>query len=348
MLAKPRNLQRMKALLTLSLLLICAALPAADDGLDPRGEKLGEYIHESFRRWQGTPLTGKLYVEATMFPHHVYNSYKPPDLAAAKAAVDAAFAPEAVADHPSADELMNRVMTRVLAVVSPRASWADTRNPPADLKKTIEARVPPSARSVDSLWVVSLPTFPHGDEHGCVNHLEISGIPHDMKGVVLDLRGNTGGYLLSVDCIAGVFLTEGTPLYSVRMRGEDIHGTASVAYGKPSPRPSKLPIVVLVDERTASGGLLLAAALQSRKRARLIGEVSEDDGLVLSGYFISPTTSWDPRATRAIQLFMPAGELVLHNGHRLADGVTPDVAMAATDEAALLATASDLISKKKR
>jgi C-terminal processing protease CtpA/Prc len=89
-------------------------------------------------------------------------------------------------------------------------------------------------------------------------------------GVVLDLRGNPGGIVDSVDATAGAFLPAGTLLSSARgrwhlfpVRQFKADADAGVTY--------RGPLVVLVDSSTSSGAETLARALQYYHRATIVG-----------------------------------------------------------------------------
>ena len=88
----------------------------------------------------------------------------------------------------------------------------------------------------------------------------------DMEGLVLDLRNNGGGSLKTVVDIAGLFIKEG-PIVQVKskMEGQEVLKDTD---------PSVLwdgPLVILVNELSASASEILAAAMQDYKRAIVIG-----------------------------------------------------------------------------
>lgn len=83
------------------------------------------------------------------------------------------------------------------------------------------------------------------------------------SGVVLDLRGNGGGMVLSALEIADSLLAEGTMFF---FAGE--HGEESI---EAEPDAIDLPVTVLVDERSASASEILAGVLQKTGRAKLVG-----------------------------------------------------------------------------
>jgi C-terminal peptidase prc len=84
--------------------------------------------------------------------------------------------------------------------------------------------------------------------------------------VVLDLRGCTGGYLTTSVAIAGLFLTGG-PVVSVHKRGTP----DEVVYDPAPKRAYTGPVLVLVNEETASGCEIVAGALRARGRALVVG-----------------------------------------------------------------------------
>lgn len=95
-------------------------------------------------------------------------------------------------------------------------------------------------------------------------------------GYILDLRNNPGGLLQAGIEIARLWLDEGTIVYTVNRQG--IQGSFA-AYGSPLTRD---PLVVLVNQGTASASEILAGALQDNERATLVGETTFGKGLIQS------------------------------------------------------------------
>jgi len=94
-------------------------------------------------------------------------------------------------------------------------------------------------------------------------------------GIVLDLRRNPGGMLPAVVDVASYFLTEGTVVDVVDNQGR--HTTVSV---KRKGVTTDLPLVVLVDNFSASGSEVLAGALQDYHRAIIAGTQTFGKGSV--------------------------------------------------------------------
>ena len=90
-----------------------------------------------------------------------------------------------------------------------------------------------------------------------------------MVGLVLDLRGNPGGYLEGALQVADQFLSRGT---IVTMRGAS--GESKVIRARWYRGVTSLPLVVLADRRTASSAEIVAGALRFNNRGLLIGETT--------------------------------------------------------------------------
>ncbi|HEY9761972.1 MAG TPA: carboxyl-terminal processing protease CtpA [Trichocoleus sp.] len=101
------------------------------------------------------------------------------------------------------------------------------------------------------------------------------------EAYVLDLRNNPGGLLQAGIEIARLWLDEGTIVYTVSRQGIldsfEAHG----------PALTKDPLVVLVNEGTASASEILAGALQDNGRAQLVGTVTFGKGLIQSLFDLS-------------------------------------------------------------
>ncbi len=98
----------------------------------------------------------------------------------------------------------------------------------------------------------------------------------DPRGVIFDLRGNPGGLLREAVLVASVFLEDQVVLVERFSDGrEEIHRTEGSAL-----LPEDIPLVVLVDEATASAAEIVAGALQDAGRAVLVGTKTFGKGSV--------------------------------------------------------------------
>jgi carboxyl-terminal processing protease len=103
----------------------------------------------------------------------------------------------------------------------------------------------------------------------------------DANGYILDLRGNPGGLLQAGIDIARLWLKEGTIVFTVNRNGIQDSFTASGA------ALTDDPLIVLVNQGTASASEILAGALQDNERARLVGERTFGKGLIQSLFSLS-------------------------------------------------------------
>ncbi|RMH15410.1 MAG: S41 family peptidase [Gemmatimonadetes bacterium] len=106
----------------------------------------------------------------------------------------------------------------------------------------------------------------------------------DARGIVLDLRGNPGGYLDESLMMADLFLDRGLKLASLKSRtpGRAELGTQEEWHSRWAPRVPGKPIVVLVDRFSASAAEIVAGALQDHDRALILGERTFGKGIVQS------------------------------------------------------------------
>ena len=102
-----------------------------------------------------------------------------------------------------------------------------------------------------------------------------------MKSLTLDLRGNPGGLLTQGVGVSELFLEPGQPI--VRMRGRTPEANRDFADQNRQPWPD-LPMVVLIDERSASASEIVAGALQDHDRAVVVGRISYGKGSAQSLY----------------------------------------------------------------
>jgi carboxyl-terminal processing protease len=95
-----------------------------------------------------------------------------------------------------------------------------------------------------------------------------------VRGIILDLRGNPGGFLQSAVDIGSHFLPPGTVIVSEK-------GKETTEYqAKGNTILADLPVVVLVNEGSASASEILAGALHDRGNAPLIGKKTFGKGSV--------------------------------------------------------------------
>lgn len=97
-----------------------------------------------------------------------------------------------------------------------------------------------------------------------------------MQQLVIDLRNNGGGLVREAFNVAKTFLSNGQLVYTQKGR---LNGTAETRMSD-NPSPDKTPLVVLVNQNTASASEILTGALQDHDRALVVGVNTFGKGLV--------------------------------------------------------------------
>lgn len=151
--------------------------------------------------------------------------------------------------------------------------------------------------------------------------LEKAGVP----SVVLDFRGNPGGFLPDAVAICDEFVKAGAPIVEVRNRNGDVEQLYR-ATGRPK---KTFRVVVLVDGESASASEIVAAALQDSGIAAVGGERSYGKGTIQS-LFKLPCELGLLRATTA-EFYRPSGTPIRRRRDSTDDepwGVSPDAPLA--------------------
>jgi carboxyl-terminal processing protease len=96
------------------------------------------------------------------------------------------------------------------------------------------------------------------------------------RGLVLDLRNNPGGLLQTAEEVSDLFLPKGAVIVTTRGRDAEVRREAVASGGD----YQSLPLVVLVNDRSASAAEIVAAALQDHRRAAIVGQRTWGKGTV--------------------------------------------------------------------
>jgi carboxyl-terminal processing protease len=147
------------------------------------------------------------------------------------------------------------------------------------------------------------------------------------RGFILDLRGNPGGSLDEAVQVASVFIEDGT-IVTYRERGKP-----EVVYQARGPVETRLPLVVLADEGSASASEIVAGAIQDRQRGLIVGTETYKKGSVQRVIGLSDGSAI--KLTVA-SYFTPSGRGIGEHG------VLPDVEVA--DRNAQLPKATEILS----
>jgi carboxyl-terminal processing protease len=165
---------------------------------------------------------------------------------------------------------------------------------------------------------VSLSTFGETSAEDLRNAIE-QLLAQNPKALILDLRNNSGGYLdIAID-IGSLFLSDGVVAYEEYGDGTRItYETTGEAIA------ADIPMIVLVNEWSASASELVAGALQDRGRAQLVGATTFGKGTV---------QSWIPLSNDQGAVRVTIARWLTPNGNNVHEiGLTPDYEVAFTEE----------------
>ena len=155
-----------------------------------------------------------------------------------------------------------------------------------------------------------------------------------LKGAVLDLRNNPGGILSAAVGVADLFLESGMIVYTEgRVKDSKLKFTA-----KPMDALNGAPMVVLVNEGSASASEIVAGALQDHKRAVIMGQKTFGKGSVQT---ILPMANDAALKLTTARYYTPSGRSIQ------ASGIVPDIVIKPVriedvDDAGDVVTESDL------
>jgi carboxyl-terminal processing protease len=143
-----------------------------------------------------------------------------------------------------------------------------------------------------------------------------------IKGLILDLRNDPGGLLDMAVGVESQFLKEGNALLE-----KDAHGKLRPVSLDNDVKKSNLPLVVLINEGTASAAEIVAGALQDATRATLLGETTFGTGTVLKTI---PLSDGSAVLLAFLEWLTPKGRTIWHKG------ITPDITISLPDGASPL------------
>jgi carboxyl-terminal processing protease len=128
--------------------------------------------------------------------------------------------------------------------------------------------------------------------------------------IILDLRGNPGGYAAQAQAVASEFLTSGTVYLT-----QDASGNQTAVKVDTSQTTTDLPLIVLVDHDSASSAEIVAGALQDSGRAKIVGVATYGTGTVLEQFKLSDGSA----------IFLGVEYWLTPAGHKIFSvGITPD------------------------
>ncbi|RYE12568.1 MAG: S41 family peptidase, partial [Rickettsiales bacterium] len=137
-------------------------------------------------------------------------------------------------------------------------------------------------------------------------------IGSDIQGLVLDLRNNPGGLLNQAISVTDLFIDDGE-IVSTRGRSKDDTTRYNATKGD---EMDNLPIVVLINNGSASASEIVAGALQDQKRAIILGTKSFGKGSVQT---VIPMNEYGALRLTTARYYTPSGRSIQ------AEGIIPDI-----------------------
>ena len=168
----------------------------------------------------------------------------------------------------------------------------------------------------NDIAVIRITTFNEQTEEGIdrVVNLTKAKIGNKLRGVVLDLRNNPGGLLDQAINVSDAFLDQGEVVSTRGRRASDTQ-RYNARTGQIFPG---VPVIVLINQGSASASEIVAGALQDHKRARVIGTRSFGKGSVQTVIPLSGGIDGALRMTTA-KYYTPSGRSIQ------ATGIDPDI-----------------------
>jgi carboxyl-terminal processing protease len=177
-----------------------------------------------------------------------------------------------------------------------------------------------------NIGYISLSTFGN-DTPGLIHEAATSLKSQNVKGIILDMRGNPGGILDSAVSVAGEWLPKGKKVLEEKRGAVVLKTYESDGTG----RLAGIPTVVLINEGSASASEIVAGALRDNNAAYLIGEKSYGKGVVQQPICINSGSSFN-RSCDGDMLKVTVASWYRPNGQNInKKGIQPDKKVTISD-----------------
>lgn len=182
--------------------------------------------------------------------------------------------------------------------------------------KSISLKPPYDSKIDDKIGYIRLSSF-MGRNVGNEFKSIITDKYKDKEGIIVDLRGNTGGLLTNAILISDIFLDNEIIVSTVDRDGYKDTTKSGKRY------VSTQPLVVLINKGSASASEIMSGALKDNKRAILIGENSFGKGLVQE---VKSLTPFSAGLNITIQKYLTPNGSDIHK-----KGIAPDIEVKITE-----------------
>ncbi len=152
---------------------------------------------------------------------------------------------------------------------------------------------------------IKLNEFTNGAANNVLNAFkELKNQNNDLKGLILDLRGNGGGLLSDAVNIVNMFVEKGQNIVSTKGKIVEKNQTFKTTF---NPIDLNIPIVVLTDNLSASASEIVTGSLQDLDRAVIMGQRTYGKGLVQN---IIPLTYNAQMKVTVSKYYIPSGRCI--------------------------------------
>lgn len=182
-----------------------------------------------------------------------------------------------------------------------------------------EIQIPTVRSTVIANHVLYVRVYQFGEQTSKEFSSALSSGTAGATGIVLDLRGNPGGFTSAAEAVISEFVTTGETFETRDRTGIQRHMVSP-----PHDAPT-IPLVVLVDANSASSSEIVAGSLQVHRRAKLVGTTTFGKGSVQQDFVLTDGADLHLTVER---WYLPNGQTIDHKG------LQPDVTVT-------LANASD-------
>ena len=156
----------------------------------------------------------------------------------------------------------------------------------------------------NGIGYVSLGSFTKNAGNEMKQHLVEMKKEHELKGFIIDLRGNGGGLMNEAVDIVNLFIPKGKPVVSTK--GKSQHA-GSVYHTNNQPIDEQVPVAILVDGGSASASEIVAGSIQDYDRGVIIGQRTFGKGLVQN---ILPLTYNTQMKVTIAKYYIPSGRCI--------------------------------------
>lgn len=184
----------------------------------------------------------------------------------------------------------------------------------------------------DSIAYIAFAEFTQNSAQEFLIELDKLVLSHNIRRLIIDLRSNGGGLINEAVKLLGYFLPQGTEVVYTQGKLERTNNSYKTTT---TPIFPELPIIVMVDQNSASAAEIVAGALQDLKRATIIGQRTFGKGLVQNlrsiaygGHLKVTTSKYYLPSGRCIQAIDYSERQKGNQLHRdTAGGILPDIVL---------------------